>query len=560
MLTIKNLSASFGSLHVLRGINLEIRQGEVLALIGESGTGKTTLGRAVMGLTEARLEGEIFLDGEEILTKPSPELRKIRWHKIAMVFQNVEQAFNPLLPVIDQVMEPLISHQGLSRKEALAKAAQWLMKVGLDQQLHKRYPHQLSGGQKQRALIAMALILDPQVLILDEPTSALDPLGRQEMIELLQKLGKGRTMLLITHDFASAAQLADRVAVLYGGKLVEDGPVTQIMDAPKHPYTRGLIRSYPNMTTTKELQGIPGRLEWTDRGCPFASRCTQAEDICFKECPELPQEGSHRVACHLGGIIPLIYAEDLSHDYDGVKTLDGIRLLLREGETVALVGESGSGKTTLAKCLMGLEPYQGKVWFRQRLLEKRDKGFFRQVQMVFQSPNASLSHRMTVLEAVGEPLEIQGMGKPVDNRERIQEVLREVHLPWDEQFLAEHVHHLSGGEAQRVAIARALILNPRLLIADEPTSALDPSVQAKIIKLLLNIQENRGLGILFITHDFALARKVSDRVIVLKEGRVVEEGLSHQISACPKHPYTKKLLQAAAGWHDEEPEYRLKAI
>jgi peptide/nickel transport system ATP-binding protein len=548
MLTIKNLSARFDRFAVLRGVDLELQAGEVLALIGESGTGKTTLGRAIMGLSEARLTGEIVFCGQNLLSLSKKQLQQIRWQKIAMVFQNVEAAFNPLYPIIDQVMEPVLVHTDLTATDARKKAASWLERVGLERQLHSRYPHQLSGGQKQKALVAMTLILDPEVLILDEPTAALDPLGRLEVLKLLQELREHRTMLVITHDFASAAQLADRLAVLYGGQLVEIGPAEEVLDNPRHPYTRGLIRSYPNMTTTKELQGIPGKLEWPERGCPFALRCTQKIDQCLQVCPQLAGEGSHRIACHRGGIVPLIRCEGLSKRYEDVQVLDGVDLTVLEGETVALVGESGSGKTSLAKCIMGLEEYQGQVWLKQQPIRKRNRDFYRQVQMVFQSPAASLSHRQTVLEAVGEPLEVQGLGKPVANKEKVQQVLQEVQLPWNEEFLDEHVHHLSGGEAQRVTIARALILNPSLLIADEPTSALDPSVQAKILKLLLQLQENRGLGILFITHDLALARKISDRIIVLRQGRIVEEGPSYRVAVSPKAPYTRQLMAAAPGW------------
>ncbi|NLC76324.1 MAG: ABC transporter ATP-binding protein [Clostridia bacterium] len=548
MLKITDLRARFGDFAVLRGIDLEVQAGEVLALIGESGTGKTTLARAILGLSQARLAGEINFNGQNLLTMSKEQWQKVRWRHIAMVFQNVEEAFNPLYPVLDQVMEPLLVHTDLSVDQAREKAVAWLEKVGLAGTLHRRYPHQLSGGQKQKALIAMAFILEPSLLILDEPTSALDPLGRLEVLHLLRELRQNRTMLIITHDFATAAQLADRVAVLYGGKLAEVGPAGELLENPRHPYTRGVLRSYPNMTTTKELQGIPGNLEWTEVGCPFAPRCTQQLDVCQRESPALAGPAEHRIACHRGGIVPLLRCQGLSQEYEGMPVLKQVELTLYEGETVALVGESGSGKTTLAKCIMGLVPYQGQLWLKEKPVAKRHKEFYRQVQMVFQSPAASLSHRHTVLEAVAEPLEIQGLGKTVELKEKVQQVLAEVQLPWDEEFLAELVHHLSGGEAQRVAIARALILNPALLIADEPTSALDPSVQAKIIKLLLQLQENRGLGILFITHDLALARKISDRIVVLKQGRIVEEGPSHRVAVSPQHPYTRRLLEAAPGW------------
>lgn len=550
MLKINQLTARFGDFFVLKEIDLELKQGEIFALIGESGTGKTTFGKAILGLSEAQMTGQIIFKGQEILNAPLETWEKIRWRKIAMVFQNVEEALNPLKRIAAQVMEPLTLIAGKTQKLAREEAGKCLELVGLPSAYHDFYPHQLSGGQKQRALIAMALILSPDFLILDEPTSALDPLGRMEVLELLAQLKGERTLMIATHDFASVAHLADRVAVLYGGNLVETGSAFQVLESPRHPYTRGLIRAYPNMTTTKELQGIPGRLERPEKGCAFAPRCTQKQEICLEDLPKptANEMGEHHVACHLGGIIPLIICKDLTKIYDKIRALEQVELTLYEGETVAVVGESGSGKTTLAKCLMGLEPYTGQVWLKNELQGKRSRDFYRQVQMIFQHPSASLSHRQTVFEAISEPVLIQGLHREGCLKTKIKQLLEEVQLPNDEQFLEEPVHHLSGGEAQRVAIARGLILNPSFLIADEPTSALDPSIQAKILKLLLQVQENRGLGILFITHDFAIARKVSDRIVVLEKGRIVEEGPSHRIAVAPKHPSTKRLLEAAPGW------------
>ncbi|WP_333871156.1 ABC transporter ATP-binding protein [Desulforamulus putei] len=546
MLEIRNLSVSFSQTRILNDINLTLTRGESLALIGESGTGKTTLGRSIIGLGVGECTGEILYQGRNLLGLTTKEMAKIRWNQIAMVFQNVENALNPLYTVLDQVMEPMVEHGLFNRREAKMRAGELLKRVGISPDFHFFYPHQLSGGQKQRALIAMALANDPELLILDEPTSALDPITKAEIIKMLQQIGRQHTMLVITHDFSTAAALAQKTAVLYGGRIVELGSTGAILSSPKHPYTRGLLRAYPNMTTTKDLQGIPGRLSRPARGCPFAPRCTQSKPPCSQICPELIENGGCMVACHFGGIVPLLEVKNVGKSFGRLRALERINFTLYEGETVAVVGESGSGKTTLARIIMGSsEPTEGQIFLNGRPVERRGKDFYRQVQMIYQNPAESISHRQTVLEAVSEPLEIHKMGDRMERREKVKSVLEEVELPATEEFLLTYPHHLSGGEAQRVAIARALILAPKLLIADEPTSALDPSVQAKILKLLLNLQEKRGLSMLFITHDIALARKVSDRIIVLKDGRIMEEGPSHIISSVPQHPYTRSLMAAA---------------
>ncbi|AVX29831.1 peptide/nickel transport system ATP-binding protein [Carboxydocella thermautotrophica] len=546
MLEIRNLSVSFGQTRVLNNINLTLTRGESLALIGESGTGKTTLGRSIIGLSDGACTGEILYEGRNLLGLAAGEMAKIRWNQVAMVFQNVENALNPLYTILDQVMEPMVEHGLFNRREAQIRAGELLKRVGISPDFHFFYPHQLSGGQKQRALIAMALANEPELLILDEPTSALDPITKAEIIKMLQQIGRQHTMLVITHDFSTAAALTQKTAVLYGGRIVELGPTGAILFSPKHPYTRGLLRAYPNMTTTKDLQGIPGRLSRPARGCPFAPRCTQSKPVCSQTCPELIENDRRMVACHLGGIVPLLEVKNVGKSFGRLRAVEKINLTLYEGETVALVGESGSGKTTLARIIMGsIEPSEGLIFLNGRPVERRGKDFYRQVQMIYQNPSESISHRQTVLEAVSEPLEIHKIGDRMERREKVKCVLEEVELPATEEFLLTYPHQLSGGEAQRVAIARALILAPKLLIADEPTSALDPSVQAKILKLLINLQEKKGLSLLFITHDIALARKVSDRIIVLREGRVLEEGPSHRVTSKPKHPYTRSLLAAA---------------
>jgi len=304
------------------------------------------------------------------------------------------------------------------------------------------------------------------------------------------------------------------------------------------------------MTTTKDLQGIRGRMEFFDTGCPFYPRCTQSIGICGEEAPGLEENDGRLIACHRGGIIPLLEVRNLSKSFDShsLKAVDSVDLTLYEGETLALVGETGSGKTTTAKTIIGLfEATEGQIYLEgKRILNHdRDKNFYRKVQMVFQNPVESVSHRLSVREAVREPLDIQKLGDRAERESRVRHILEEVELPSTETFLNKYPHQLSQGEAQRVAIARALILNPKLLIADEPTSALDASTQAKVVKLLLNLQEKRGISILFITHNLALARKISDRLAVMLRGSIVEEGPSNEIVSNPLHPYTEDLLKAA---------------
>lgn len=548
MLHFQNLSVSYGDNRILNNITFSLNKGESMALIGESGTGKTTLARSILGLCSGNCVGEIKFKNQNLLTLPPQEMGKIRWNQIAMVFQNVEDALNPLHTALEQVIEPMVEHRLMERKKAIERASRLLERVGLAERFFSSYPHQLSGGQKQRVLIAMALSNDPELLILDEPTSALDPITKADIIELLREVSHDCALLIVTHDLSVASQLAEKTAVLYGGRILELGPTELLLEEPRHPYTRGLLRAFPNLTTTKDLQGIPGQLSRPPLGCPFAPRCTQKDNQCLEEYPELENIGDRFLACHLGGIVPLLTVKNLCKSFGKNQILDEVNLTLFEGETVAIIGESGSGKTTLARTLMGLYDYsKGSIGFRGLNQTKKEKHFYRYVQMIYQNPSESISHRHTVVEAVKEPLNIHRIGNGEEGIQIVKRVLREVQLPDTEEFLQTYPHHLSGGEAQRLAIARALVLEPKLLIADEPTSALDPSVQAKIIKLLMNLQETRGLSLLLITHDIALAKKTSDRLIVLRNGRIIEEGPTHKILATPSHPYTKKLIETAPG-------------
>ena len=548
MLELRGLEVLYGKRRILHGINLLLNKGESISIVGESGGGKTTLGLSIMGLVEGTVKGEILFDGKNLVALPEKELRKIRWNRIAMVFQNVENALNPLYSVLDQVSEPILTHKLGNRNEAKRRAEELLNRVNLPERRFFAYPHQLSGGEKQRVLIAMALANDPDLIIMDEPTTALDALTQVEIINLIHNVCDERELaiLLLTHDLYAASMLSDKTAVLYAGRILEFGSTPALLSNPKHPYTRGLIRCYPSMTTTKDLQGIKGRIEFFDIGCPFHPRCTQSIGICREKAPGLKENDGRFIACHRGGIIPLLEVRGVSKSFDTLKAVDSIDLMLYEGETLALVGESGSGKTTAAKVVIGLfEATEGQIYLEGKQILGRDKNFYQRVQMIFQNPMEALSHRLSVRESVKEPLDVQKLGNREQRESMVRQILDEVELPSTETFLNKYPHQLSQGEAQRVGIARALILNPKLLIADEPTSALDASTQAKVVKLLLNLQEKRGVGMLFITHNLALARKISDRLAVMLKGNIVEEGPSNEVVSSPLHPYTEDLLKAA---------------
>ncbi|MGI6547708.1 MAG: oligopeptide/dipeptide ABC transporter ATP-binding protein [Bacillota bacterium] len=535
MLEIKSLTLDIGSERILRDINLKVAAGEVLALCGESGAGKTSLGLTVMGLMAGQVQGEVIFQGRNLLPLAEEEWRRLRGREMAMVLQNTDDALNPVLSVGAQLLEAVLAHGLFDRAAAVLRVEELLAQVGLPEHKCNSYPHQLSGGERARVLLAMALANDPALLILDEPTAAVDTITKAELLSLIKAISPGRAVLLITHDLAAAA-VAARIAVMYGGTLVEVGTTPAVLSDPRHPYTRGLLRSFPNMTTVKDLQGIGGE-GGRAPGCPFHPRCTQRLALCGHKIPALQLREDRWLACHRGGIVPLLQMRNLGKAFDGQWAVAGVDLTLQEGESLAVVGETGSGKTTLARMIMNLLPPDcGQV---ERDASLADGA----VQMVFQHPRASVSHRFSALEIVREPLDIKGI--LADRDEIARAMIAEVHLPVDAAFLARYPHQLSGGELQRLVLARALVLEPKVLVADEPTSALDASTQAKILRLIMALQEKRGLALLLITHDLALARKVCDRAAVMLQGRIVEEGPAQSVFTQPSHPYTKAMVQHA---------------
>jgi peptide/nickel transport system ATP-binding protein len=547
MLKLETLQVSYGEKKILHGIDLELQNGESLAIIGESGAGKTTLALTLMRLVDAGVRGKILFDGLELLSLTEEAITKLRGNRIALAPQNANNTLNPVHTILSQVAEPITEHQLKSQQEARQQASALLNSFGIQADRFSAYPHQLSGGEQQRVLLAIASANKPELLILDEPISSLDAPARADVIELIKHINHGCSLIVMTHDIGTAAKLADKVAVLYAGRIVELGSVRDVLSQPRHPYTRALIRCYPGMSTGKDLQGIKGVMDRSTSGCAFHPRCTQAIEICRREVPPLKLTQGRYIACHRGGIITLLSIKNLSKRFDSLLAVDSVNISIESAETLALVGESGSGKTTLAKLIMGLiEPTEGEIYLEDSPVSDRGKDFYRQVQMIFQNPGETLSHRLSVLELVREPLDIQEIGTKEERDRRARQVLKEVELPDTGAFLDEYPHHLSGGEMQRVAIARALVLRPRLLIADEPVAFLDSSLQAKVLKLLLNLQEQRGLSLLFITHDIAVARKISDSIAVMKDGKIIERGPATTIITSPAQGYTRKLSQAAS--------------
>jgi peptide/nickel transport system ATP-binding protein len=544
------------------GVSFDLAAGEALAIVGETGSGKTTIGRALLGLhPPGTTQGSIRLAGRELAGLTEEAWRTLRWRRVAMAVQGAGSAFDPVYRLGEQIAEPLREHLGLSPDEAAARAATLAERVGLEPRHLRAYPHQLSGGEKQRAMLAMALSCGPEVLIVDEPTSGQDVLSRARLIDLLRQVREetGLSLILISHDLSAAAQVAERVAVLYAGKLVEVGTAWEVMEQPRHPYTWGLLNAYPNMTTARDLRGIRGRSPDPSNpppGCRFHPRCTQATALCRQADPPLVEKMGRLIACHLGGLQTLLQASDLRKAFssnghgEAVTAVRNASLEVYEGEVVALVGETGSGKTTLGRLLVGLlEADGGRVVFEGQELAavngRKRKALRRRIQFIAQDPFDAVSPRLTVAEIVREPLDVQKIGTEAERADQVRDALRAVGLPFEPTFLERRAHELSGGQLQRVAIARALVLDPKLIVADEPVSMLDASEQAKVINLLKEIQNERGMGLLLVSHDLALVRKVADRILVMRQGEIVEGGPANRIVTRPQHAYTRAMIQAA---------------
>ncbi|MFZ9088217.1 MAG: dipeptide ABC transporter ATP-binding protein [Pontimonas sp.] len=500
----------------LRGVSFIIQSGEVVACVGESGSGKSTAALAMMGLlpNNSRASGSVRLRGQEILGVAASELRHIRGAQIGMVFQEPMTALNPVLTAGFQIMEALRAHDGEVTAEAAKKRALELLgmvELPDPEKAFHSYPHQLSGGQRQRAMIAQALALEPALLIADEPTSALDVTVQAEILDLLRDLAQrlNQAVLLITHDMAVVADLADRVVVMKQGEIVEQGTTAKLFSAPQHPYSKALLEAVPFL-------GRQGRAD----PLPSTEVVISLESVSI----DYPKRGR----------VPAFRAiSDLTMD-------------VVAGEVVGVVGESGSGKTTLARAILGLLPVvSGRLIVEDVELSgvsPRDlRALRRRMGIVFQDPGASLNPRWPIGQSIAEPLVLADWDNAKADA-RVVELLRQVEL--DPEYRNRYPHELSGGQRQRVGVARALALNPSLVIADEPTSALDVSVQAKVLALLGRLQRELGFATVFISHDLAIVQQLAHRIAVLHNGRLVEWGLTEQVLNRPAHPYTKQLIEA----------------
>ncbi|MFF9838823.1 dipeptide ABC transporter ATP-binding protein [Streptomyces sp. NPDC013740] len=540
-LSVRDLAVTFRTPHgpvpAVRDVSFDVAPGAVLGLVGESGSGKSTIGLAALALHDpARtlVRGSVRLggDGLELVGAPERALRRIRGARVAMVFQDALDALSPYHTIGAQVAEAYrVHHPRAGRKEALERATAMLERVGIPAARASDHPHLLSGGMRQRVVIAMALVNDPGVLIADEPTTALDARVQHQVLDLIRELQSeaGTAMLLITHDVGVVARTCDRMLVMRDGEALEEGPTDRLLAAPAHPYTKALIGAAPTLDT------VPG------------TRLPTVDD------PEpKPRTGARlRVAPDPG---VLAEVRELRVDYPGRRgrphtAVKGVSLHVARGETLGLVGESGSGKSTLARVLAGLRrPAGGEVRFDGRDVSgaatdtRLRRALSREVQLVFQDPYASLNPRHTVEQIVTTPLRIHTDLDRTERRKRAAELLEQVGL--SPSHLSRRPHEFSGGQRQRIGIARALAVRPRLVIADEPVSALDVSVQAQVLNLLMDLREELGLSLLFISHDLAVVRHFCDRIAVLKQGELVETGPRDTVFDSPAAPYTRELLAA----------------
>ncbi len=535
LLEISDLSVSFhtpdGVVQAVKGASLTIDKGETLALVGESGSGKTVTGLAIPQLlpypNAFHPTGSIRFQGEELMGAPEAALRELRGDRVSMIFQEPMTSLNPLHTISRQVGETLTLHQGLGKEKGRARTLELLRLVGLDDAESRlnAYPHQLSGGQRQRVMIAMALANEPDLLIADEPTTALDVTIQAQILNLLKDLQArmGMAVLLITHDLSVVSKVADRVAVMTQGKIVEQGNINSVMNSPQHDYTRHLIEAEP--------KGAPVAYD------PAADTVVETRDL----------------KVHFP-----VTRGVLRRTVDYIRAVDGVTVTVRRGQTIGVVGESGSGKTTLGLALLRLTESNGPIVFLGQDIQgwksKALRPLRRRMQVVFQDPYGSLSPRMTVGGIIGEGLQIHEPGMTIiERRAAISSALQEVGL---EPSMQDRLpHELSGGERQRVAVARAMILKPEFVVLDEPTSALDLSVQAQLIELLRELQTKYRIAFLFISHDMKVVRALSHYLIVMRQGKVVEQGLCDDIFDSPKETYTKTLMAAALDLEVTSVEY-----
>lgn len=599
LLEVTDLRVSFpgeeGRVEAVRGVNYTVADGEVLAIVGESGSGKSVSSLAVIGLLpdQARVQGSVRLRGRELLGLGDKQMSKLRGSSISMVFQDPLSALTPVYRVGDQIAEALLAHGEMSRKDAGERAIELLELVGIaDARARaKAFPHEFSGGMRQRVVIAMAIANDPALIICDEPTTALDVTVQAQILALLRQARDitGAGVIMITHDMGIAATVANRVAVMYAGKVVETAPVTELFAAPRMPYTVGLLGSIPRMdgpprTPLIPILGAPPAMHALPPGCSFAPRCPVSIVDCTAAEPPLEKVSpGHSVACirtaevgthqlfeayreeipapahpdrtdddvvlrvtDLVKTFPLTSGVLLRRRTGEVRAVDGISFSVRAGRTLALVGESGSGKSTTLSQIMDLaRPQSGSIEVLGNdvatLTKARTREIRRKMQIVFQDPSSSLDPRLPIFDVLAEPLRIDGRSREEVNR-RVPELLRQVGLR--PEHADRYPADFSGGQKQRISIARALALDPQLLVLDEPVSSLDVSIQAGVLNLLRDLQAERGLAYLFVSHDLSVVRNLAHDIAVMLRGEIVESGPAEQIFADPQHEYTRSLIAA----------------
>ena len=642
LLQVEELSTDYltqtGYLRAVDSVSMTVRHGEALGLVGESGCGKSSLAHSILRLLpeNARIgSGRILFQGSDLTTLSENDIRKVRHEQIGLVPQSAMNALDPVYRVGNQIVEAILAHRSTTARKAWATAEELFNLVGLDPERLRAFPHELSGGMKQRALIAMALCLDPPLLIADEPTTALDVIVQDHILREFKRIHRERELSLIyvSHDISVIAETCDRVAVMYAGRIAELCDITTFFDTPGHPYTMGLQKAFPTIVgSSGQLTSIPGyppNLINQRLACPFAERCPFVQDICVSEVPPFLELGpDHFAACHFardaehnreiaknsaaweeverrqlatraaeaesaGEMFSGFASEPLTNERDDVQigelhskannesvfckmenvvkdfalksglfrkfiasgkngqltAVNDVTLSIYQGETLGLAGESGCGKTTLGEILVRLQsPSAGKITVQgtdvSRFSDREFLPFRRMVQMIFQDPYESLNPRFTIERNVAEPLVSFGIGTVDEREQRVVRALEDVELRPARSFLTRYPHELSGGQRQRVAIARAIILRPAFIVADEPASMLDVSVRAGLLNLLRRLQQEYGLTMLYVSHDLATVKYLSDRIATMYRGRIVEVALAQELPAKSLHPYTKALFSA----------------
>ncbi len=611
--SVKNLSIGFRSqkgkeISILRNVTTNIKKGETVGIVGESGSGKSTLALAMMGYVKHGLftmGGECLFDTSNLLNMNNKDLEKIRGRKIAMIPQNAGQSLTPNLKIGYQIEEALKLHTNLNEKERKDRISVLLKDVRLPSPdtMALRYPHELSGGQQQRVAVAMALAGNPELLLLDEPTTGLDVTTQAHVLELLKDIAKdtGTSMVYVSHDLGAIAQVCDRVIVMYAGEIVLEGPVRKILKEPIHPYTYGLLKSIPKLS----LDGLPDSMPGTQpqpghvgEGCSFYERCNISDKKCKVTAPKLEyvKKIDTYVRCfHYNKVTDkkdkdillnnsqekkidineILNLTDISISYakqsfldqifnkitDSNPTVKDINIQIKKGETIALVGESGSGKSTILKSIAGLlKAKEGQIKFDKDQilsedLKQRSSDNLRAIQLIFQNPDESLNPNQTVEQILSQPLRLYFDLKGEELKKNIIELLKKVRL--GDFYMSRYPRQLSGGEKQRIAVARAFAAKPDIILCDEVTSALDVSVQAAVLDLLKSLKDDFGTTYIFVSHDLAVVKAISDRVAVLYQGRLCEIGPKQNVYNFPSHPYTEVLLGAVL---EPDPDIKPKLI